>query len=75
VRPGIPLAKQREHDLLWIREDFLLYEEDFSKIVVHGHTPVLKPDIRPNRINIDTGAYATGQLTCLVIERDEFLFL
>lgn len=75
VRPGIPLKKQREHDLLWIREDFLHYEEDFSKIVVHGHTPVLKPDIRPNRINIDTGAYATGQLTCLVIERDEFLFL
>ena len=23
VRPGIPLAKQREEDLLWIRQDFL----------------------------------------------------
>jgi serine/threonine protein phosphatase 1 len=29
-------------------------------------------DIRPNRINIDTGAYATGHLTCLVIEGEGF---
>jgi Calcineurin-like phosphoesterase len=71
VRPGIPLAKQREEDLLWIRQDFLLYENDFDKIIVHGHTPVLQPDIRPNRINIDTGAYATGQLTCLMLEDDK----
>ena len=69
VRPGIPLAKQREEDLLWIRQEFLLCEEEFSKIIVHGHTPVLQPDIRPNRINIDTGAYATGRLTCLITGR------
>jgi serine/threonine protein phosphatase 1 len=75
VRPGIPLAKQREEDLLWIREDFLLCEDDFSKIVVHGHTPVREPDIRPNRINIDTGAYATGQLTCLMLEGDKRQFI
>ena len=62
VRPGIPLTKQREEDLLWICHDFLLCEEEFSKIIVHGHTPMLEPDIRPNRINIDTGAYATGRL-------------
>lgn len=72
VRPGVPLTKQREDDLLWIRDDFLLHEEDFGKIVVHGHTPVSKLDVRPNRINIDTGAYATGRLTCLVIEADGF---
>jgi len=71
VRPGIPLAKQREEDLLWIRHEFLLCEEEFSKIVVHGHTPVPQPDIRPNRINIDTGAYATGNLTCLILEDDK----
>jgi serine/threonine protein phosphatase 1 len=75
VRPGVPLARQSEHDLMWIREDFLLHEENFSKIIVHGHTPVLQPDIRPNRINIDTGAYATGRLTCLVLEGDDLLFL
>jgi serine/threonine protein phosphatase 1 len=71
VRPGIPLAKQREEDLLWIRSEFLNCEDDFGKIIVHGHTPVLRPDFRPNRINIDTGAYATGRLTCLILENDE----
>ena len=75
VQPGIPLAEQREEDLLWIREDFLLCEADFGKIVVHGHTPVREPEIRPNRINIDTGAYATGQLTCLMLEGTEKRFI
>jgi serine/threonine protein phosphatase 1 len=75
ARPGIRLQEQSEHDLLWIREDFLLHEEDFGKVVVHGHTPHLEPEIRPNRINIDTGAYATGRLTCLVLEKDEMRLL
>lgn len=75
VRPGICLTKQLEDDLLWIREDFLFSEEHFGKVVVHGHTPVLEPDIRPNRINIDTGAYATGRLTCLVLESDKIRFI
>lgn len=75
VRPGTPLARQREVDLLWIRQDFLLCEEEFSKIIVHGHTPVPEPDIRPNRINIDTGAYATGRLTCLKLEDDRIDFI
>lgn len=75
VRPGVPLADQKEEDMLWIREDFLLCEDDFGKVVVHGHTPVREPDFHPNRINIDTGAYATGKLTCLVIEHDQVLVL
>ncbi len=75
VRPGVALAKQREEDLLWIRQDFLLHEEDFGKIVVHGHTPVPQPDIRSNRINIDTGAYATGRLTCLRLENNRVDFI
>jgi serine/threonine protein phosphatase 1 len=75
VRPGVPLGQQRQEDLLWIREDFLLHEEDFGKVVVHGHTPSRQPDIRPNRINIDTGAYATGRLTCLVLEGEQMRFI
>jgi serine/threonine protein phosphatase 1 len=71
VRPGVPLPEQREQDLLWIRDDFLLHEGKFDKIIVHGHTPVRLVDIRPNRINIDTGAYATGKLSCVIIERNE----
>jgi serine/threonine protein phosphatase 1 len=75
VRPGVPLRKQREHDLLWIREDFLLHEEDFGKVIVHGHTPSIEPDIRSNRINIDTGAYATGRLTCLILQDDQMAII
>jgi serine/threonine protein phosphatase 1 len=75
VRPGVPLRTQSERDLLWIRDEFLVQEEDFGKVVVHGHTPVMEPDIRLNRINIDTGAYATGRLTCLVLEGEQMRFL
>ena len=75
VKPRVPLARQREEDLLWIRDDFLLCEDDFGKMVVHGHTPVREPDIRPNRINIDTGAYATGRLSCIMIEHDNVVVL
>jgi serine/threonine protein phosphatase 1 len=75
VRPGVPLANQQEEDLLWIREEFLSSEEKFGKYIVHGHTPVREPDIRPNRINIDTGAYATGNLTLLTMQGDSLLAL
>jgi serine/threonine protein phosphatase 1 len=75
VRPGTSLARQSEQDLLWIREDFIASEQRYEKIIVHGHTPVLDPEIRSNRINVDTGAYATGRLTCLVLEEDERRFI
>jgi serine/threonine protein phosphatase 1 len=61
--------------MLWIRDEFLVHEESFGKMIVHGHTPVIEPEIRANRINIDTGAYATGRLTCLVLEGCEVLFI
>lgn len=73
LRPLIPLQQQSEDDLLWIRDDFLLWDKPFEKIVVHGHTPVLEPDVRFNRINIDTGAFATGRLTCMTIEGAEIM--
>jgi serine/threonine protein phosphatase 1 len=68
VRPGVPLNEQQESDLLWIRNDFLDSDADFGKFVVHGHTPISQPEKRKNRINIDTGAFATGNLTLLRIE-------
>ncbi len=75
VRPGVPLARQSEADLLWIREPFLSFSGEFEKIVVHGHTPGEEPVIRHNRIGIDTGACWTGRLTCLVLEGTEQRFL
>jgi serine/threonine protein phosphatase 1 len=75
VRPYVPLDRQAEKDLLWIRDEFLRHRQSFDKIVVHGHSPVQQPEVLDNRINIDTGAYATGQLTCLVLEGEDFRFL
>ncbi len=75
IRPGVALAGQREEDLLWIRDAFLCHEAPFEKVIVHGHTPVLEPQIRANRINIDTGAYATGRLTCLRLEGEDIRIL
>jgi serine/threonine protein phosphatase 1 len=65
VRPGVPLNEQSEHDLLWIRDEFLSASRPFEKVVVHGHTPEAAPYLGRNRIGIDTGAYATATLTCV----------
>ena len=75
MRPGIPLDRQSESDLLWIRDEFLNSAMDYGKVVIHGHTPVAEPDVRRNRINIDTGAFATGRLTCVVLEGESHRFL
>jgi serine/threonine protein phosphatase 1 len=75
VRPGVPLERQDEEDLLWIRDEFLNSRIDFGKIVVHGHTPVEEPEVLSNRINIDTGAFATGRLTCVVLEGEGHRFI
>jgi Calcineurin-like phosphoesterase len=75
VRPGVPLERQSDEDLLWIRNEFLSSTMNFGKIVVHGHTPVEAPDVLPNRINIDTGAFASGQLTCVALDEGGHRFL
>jgi serine/threonine protein phosphatase 1 len=75
VRPGIPLDRQADSDLIWIRGEFLSSDDFHGQIVVHGHSYRTEPDVRPNRIGIDTGAYATGRLTCLVLEGRSMRFL
>lgn len=75
VKPGVRLDRQQSGDLLWIREEFLESTAGFGKMIVHGHTPVAKPDVRPNRINLDTGAFATGVLTCGVFEGEDVRFI
>jgi serine/threonine protein phosphatase 1 len=68
IKPGLALETQREDDLLWIREPFLHSQRDHGKIIIHGHTPSEEPEVMSNRINVDTGAFLTGRLTCLVLE-------
>jgi serine/threonine protein phosphatase 1 len=67
VRPGNPLERQQPQDLMGIRRQFLEFEGKFEHIVVHGHTTVRTPEFKHNRINVDTGAYSSGRLTCLRI--------
>jgi serine/threonine protein phosphatase 1 len=57
IRPGIALESQDREDLIWIRGDFHRYRELHPKVIVHGHTPVGEPEVLPNRVNVDTGAF------------------
>ena len=75
IRPGVALAAQADQDLITIRNSFLYSEQDFGVVVVHGHTPRMAPEIRHNRIGIDTGAVFGGKLTCAVLEADRLGFL
>lgn len=74
IRPKLPLTQQKIEDLMWIRDEFLNSTKDFGKIIVHGHSIVPKPEIHSNRIALDTGAFHTGKLTCLVINNAERYF-
>jgi serine/threonine protein phosphatase 1 len=75
VRPGRTLEAQDERDLIWIREPFLSATIDFGAVIVHGHSISRDVENRANRIGIDTGAYATGILTAVVLEEDQRRFL
>jgi serine/threonine protein phosphatase 1 len=68
INPDFGLAQQKPDDLMWIRDEFLSSSRRFEKIVVHGHTPVEAPEVLANRINLDTGAYITGKLSCAVLD-------
>lgn len=70
LRPGVPLEKQTEHDLLWIRQGFLDDATDHGILVVHGHTVVEKVTHFGNRLAIDTGAAYGGPLSVVVFDGD-----
>ncbi|MDX1921904.1 MAG: metallophosphoesterase family protein [Alphaproteobacteria bacterium] len=68
ARHGVPLSDQSEQDLVWIRRDFIANTKKYEKMIVHGHTISETPELLPHRINVDTGAYATGCLTAVALE-------
>lgn len=71
IRPGVPLEDQHFEDQLWIRDEFIDSEEDHGAVIVHGHTITPEPELHRNRIGLDTGAFHSGVLTCLVIDGAE----
>ena len=68
IDPDTPLDAQRTGDLRWIREPFLSHPGSFGPVVVHGHTIADQPQVRHNRIGLDTGAYRSGRLTALGLQ-------
>jgi serine/threonine protein phosphatase 1 len=68
VNPARPLNAQVGQDLLWIREPFLSDPRDYGRLIVHGHTPVANgvPDLRGNRLDLDTRAGYGGPVTAAV---------
>ena len=71
IRPGRPLEDQAPEDLLWIRQPFLRAWRRHDAVIVHGHCAHQTPQVRHNRIGIDTGAYLTDRLACLVLQGSE----
>jgi serine/threonine protein phosphatase 1 len=73
VDPARPLDAQSEHDLLWIREPFLSHGGGYGRLVVHGHTPIAAgiPELRSNRLGLDTGAGYGRPLTAAVFSDEQ----
>ncbi|MCC7394357.1 MAG: serine/threonine protein phosphatase [Sphingomonadaceae bacterium] len=75
IRPGTTLDAQSEQDMLWIRERFLADDRDHGVIIVHGHSPTDAPELRRNRIGVDTLAYDSGRLTAVGLEGTDRWFI
>lgn len=76
IRPGVRLGMQCSRDLLYIRKELFRHTEDLDHLVVHGHTPVDTVDLPSRyRINVDTGAFATGRLSAVRLFRNEQMLL
>ncbi len=62
-----PLHRQAEEVMIWMREPFLTDSDmiDCGRFIVHGHTPLRtgKPELRKNRLDLDTAAVLGGPLT------------
>jgi len=75
ARPGVPLDRQSERDLIWIRNSFLESDVEFEKVVVHGHTPTREVHVDRRRIGVDTRAYESDVLSAVRLAGREQLLM
>jgi serine/threonine protein phosphatase 1 len=75
IRPGQPLSEQSADDQTLIRDAFFEASGSHPGLIVHGHTPQVEPEVVGNRVNIDTGAYMTGRLSCVALENGSIRFV
>ena len=72
------MKNQTKKDYLWSRSENF-FDENFKaeKIIIHGHTPVEKNINYPYRINVDTGCYFSGKLSCVCLNdiNEERIFI
>ncbi len=68
VNPLRPIDDQLPKDLCHIRELFLFARNDWGVLIVHGHQHEDRIEIRPNRVNLDTGACYGHRLSVGVFE-------
>jgi serine/threonine protein phosphatase 1 len=73
--PAQPIADQKRSTLLWGHKDFAKIQRRDGIWVIHGHTIVPEPVSEKGRIAIDTGAYATGRLTSVLIDDHKLQFI
>ncbi|MGJ8602978.1 MAG: metallophosphoesterase [Marivita sp.] len=73
--PNTPLEHHDPDTFIWGHPDFRTTPRSDGFWIVHGHTIVDGPKMRDGRISIDTGAYATGQLTAALIAPDGVEFI
>jgi len=68
INPEKNLAEQNKKDYLWSRSsDFFHKDFKAEKIIVHGHTPEKDIIDLPGRINVDTGCFFSGKLSCVCL--------
>jgi serine/threonine protein phosphatase 1 len=77
VHAGLPVdldeldVDEHGEEMVWMRWRPTMPEPNYSKIIVHGHTPVPEVDIAERRINLDTSCVYGRSLTAMEIRSRE----
>jgi len=68
--PALPLADQEDRVLLWGHRDFRRKARTDGLWIVHGHVILREVMAEGGRIGTDTGAFATGRLSAVWLDRN-----